>query len=67
MKISGRNQIKAKITEITQGGVMTKLLMDFNGVDLVSVITNDSTTDLNLKVGDEVTAIIKSTSVMVMK
>lgn len=67
MKISGRNQIIAKVKEISHGGIMAKVVLDFHGVDLVSVITNDSAADLDIKIGDEVTAIIKSTSVMLMK
>jgi molybdopterin-binding protein len=67
MKISGRNQIKATVKAITQGGVMSQVVLDFNGAELVSVITNDSARDLEIQVGDAVTAVIKSTSVMLMK
>lgn len=68
MKISARNQIKGRITEIKQGIVTAKVTIDIgNGNLLSSVITIDSIDDLNLKAGDEVYAIIKSTEVMIGK
>jgi molybdopterin-binding protein len=68
MKISARNQIKGTITEIKPGVVTAKIVMDIGGGNkLSSVITMDSVNDLNLTVGDTVTAIIKSTEVMIGK
>lgn len=68
MKISARNQIKGTIKEIKSGVVTAKLTIDIGGGNLLSsVITMDSIDDLNLKVGDEVYAIIKSTEVMIGK
>lgn len=68
MKISARNQLKGILTEIKPGVVTAKLTIDIgNGNLLSSVITMDSITDLNLKVGDEVFAIIKSTEVIIGK
>jgi molybdopterin-binding protein len=67
MKISGRNKLQATIKEIVQGGVMAKIVMDYKGDELVSVITNDAVEDLKLKPGDKVTALIKATEMMVIK
>ena len=68
MKLSARNQIKGVITEVTIGSVMAKVQLDIgNGNILNSMITIDSVKDLNLKVGDEVYAVIKSTEVMIGK
>ncbi len=67
MKISGRNKLAATVKEIVRGAVMAKVVMDFKGTELVSVITVDSVDDLGLKVGDEVTALVKSTEMMVIK
>jgi molybdopterin-binding protein len=49
MKISGRNQIKATVKAIAQGGVMSQVVLDFNGTELVSVITNDSAKNLEIQ------------------
>ncbi len=67
MKISGRNKIQATVKEVVKGSVMAKVVMDYKGDELVSAITVDSVDDLGLKVGDQVTALIKSTEVMVIK
>jgi len=67
MKISGRNKLQATITEIVKGGVVSKIVMDYKGDELVAVITNDSVDDLELKVGDNVTALVKATEMMVLK
>jgi molybdopterin-binding protein len=68
MEISARNKIKGTITEITLGSVMAKVKIDIgNGNVISSVITIESVTDLDLKVGDGVYAIVKSTEVMIGK
>jgi molybdopterin-binding protein len=66
MKISARNQIKGKIIEVKPGVVTAKVTIDIGGGNrLSSVITMDSVEELNLKPGDQVVAIIKSTEVMI--
>lgn len=67
MKISGRNKLQGIVKEIVKGGVMAKVVLDYKGDEIVAVITVDSIDDLGLKVGDEVTALIKSTEVMILK
>ena len=68
MKISARNQIKGIVREIKTGIVTAKITIDIGGGNqLSSVITVDSVEELNLKPGDEVYAIIKSTEVMIGK
>jgi len=67
MEISARNKIKGTIEEITLGSVMAKVKINI-GVNVISsVVTIESVTDLGLKVGDEVYAIVKSTEVMIGK
>lgn len=67
MKISGRNKLSATVKEIIKGSVMAKVVMDYQGVELVAAITVDSVEDLKLVVGDNVTALIKATEMMVIK
>jgi len=68
MEISARNKIKGTIKEITLGSVMAKVKIDIgNGNVISSVITIESVSDLELKTGDEVYAIVKSTEVMIGK
>uniref|UniRef100_A9A696 TOBE domain protein n=1 Tax=Methanococcus maripaludis (strain C6 / ATCC BAA-1332) TaxID=444158 RepID=A9A696_METM6 len=66
--MSIRNQFKGKILEIVEGQVVAKVKVDIGGGNnIVSVITLDAEKDLGLKVGDEVTVLVKSTSVMIEK
>ena len=67
MNISGRNKLTGKIKDIKAGAVMAQIVLDVNGQQVTSAITIDSVTELSLKPGDEVTALIKSTDVMIMK
>lgn len=68
MEISARNKMKGTIKEITLGSVMAKVKIDIgNGNVISSVITIESVSDLALKTGDEVYAIVKSTEVMIGK
>ena len=67
MEISARNQLRAKVTAISFGGVMAEVRLEVGGQELVAVITRASAERLRIKVGDQVVAIIKATEVMVGK
>ncbi len=68
MELSSRNQLKATIRELKLGNIMAEVVMDLaGGQQVVAAITRGSVEHLGLKVGDEVTAIIKATEVMVGK
>jgi len=68
MKISARNQLKGKVENVEIGAVMAsvKIKIDEPGV-LTALITKESAENLELKEGDVVSAIIKSTEIMVGK
>lgn len=67
MKFSARNQLKGTIKEVKKGPVSTEVVIDVNGMEVVSSITTGSAESLDLKVGDEAVAIIKASNVMVGK
>jgi molybdopterin-binding protein len=68
MKLSTRNQIKGKITQIDKSTVMARVKIDIGGGNsITSTITMDAVNDLKLKKGDKVTALIKASSVMIGK
>jgi molybdopterin-binding protein len=68
MKLSARNAIKGKVEAIHKGAVTTTVKIDVgHGIHVTSSITNDAAEDLDLKAGDSVTAIIKSSDVIVGK
>jgi molybdopterin-binding protein len=66
MKISARNQLKGTIEEIVLGVVTAKVSVRVGDNLIESVITRQSVVDLNLREGDPVTAVIKSTEIMLM-
>lgn len=66
MKISARNQLKGKVKKITEGSVNTEVIIELApGVEIAAMITKTSATDLGIKIGKEVYAIIKASNVMV--
>lgn len=66
MKLSARNQLKGVIKEIENGAVNAVVKLDIGGGNLISAtISMDAVKALNLSVGKEAYAVIKSTSVMV--
>jgi molybdate transport system regulatory protein len=68
LKLSARNQFKGKIVNIEKGIITAKVKVDVTvPVTITAVITKDAVEDLNLKVGDEVSAIVKSTEVIIAK
>lgn len=68
MKLSARNALKGKIEYLQKGAVTTTVKIAVgDGNHITSSITNEAAEDLALKVGDEVTAIIKSSDVIIGK
>ena len=63
---SARNQLQAKVKSVKLGAVMAEVVVELSdGQEIVSAITRTSAESLNLKEGDSVVAIIKSTEVMI--
>lgn len=67
MTLSARNRLKGKITELEFGGVMAHIVIRVGDNLIESVITKRSADEMKLKVGDAVSAVIKSTEVMLEK
>jgi len=68
LKISARNQLKGKVVSIEKDGVTAKVKVEIEAPTMVtSVITKEAAEDLDIKVGDEVNAVVKSTEVMIAK
>ncbi len=68
MQLSARNQLPGRITAIRTGTSMAEVDIALPGdLSIVAVITRASAERLQLQVGDDVNAIIKSSEVMVAK
>ena len=65
MKLSARNKIPARVTGITTGEATANVELDAGGVRLVASITVEAVSQLGLKEGSSVTAVIKASDVIV--
>ena len=67
-KMSARNQLAGTVKAIKKGAVMAQVTVDIGaGKTVTAAIFVDSAEDLDLKVGDKVSAVIKSTDVMIFR
>lgn len=67
MELSARNQLAGVVTAVKLGDIMAEVTVDVGGQTIVSIITRRSAERLQLRAGDPVTVIIKSTEVMLAK
>jgi molybdopterin-binding protein len=65
--LSARNQLKGTVKSVRTDGLMAEVVVTAGGLDIVSIITRSSVEALGLKEGDQVTAVVKSTEVMIEK
>lgn len=67
MKLSARNQLTGIVKTTKLGSVMAEVTVEVDAGAIVAAITRTSVESLELKPGDTVTVVIKSTEVMIAK
>jgi molybdate transport system regulatory protein len=68
VKLSARNNLKGKIVAVEKGVITAKVKIEIQvPATVTAVITKEAVEDLDLKIGDEVVAIVKSTEVIIGK
>jgi molybdate transport system regulatory protein len=68
MKFGARNALKARVTHVKTGDVMTLVKFEVSApAQMASVLTTESAEDLGLKAGDEVQLIVKAIHVLPVK
>ncbi|VUT24446.1 MAG: TOBE domain protein [Candidatus Methanolliviera sp. GoM_oil] len=68
MGLSARNKIKGVAKEIKKGEVAALVKIECSmPADITAVITKEAVEELGIKVGEEVTVVIKATEVMIYK
>lgn len=67
LDLSARNQLRGRVRAIQVEGLMAEVRIAIGDQELVAVITRSSAERLQLKVGESVFAVIKSTEVMIGK
>ena len=65
-KISARNHLRGTVEDVALGTITAKVTVRVGENMIESVITRQSVEEMGIKVGDTVTALIKSTEVMIM-
>lgn len=66
-KISARNQLKGKVSEIAKGQINAQVTVDIGGGnEITSIISLEALEELELEVGSEVTTVIKASSVLLL-
>ncbi len=68
MKIGARNKLVGKIVDIKKGTLMIQVKLEvLPEVFMSSVMTIDSFEDLDLKVGDQASIVVKAVNVLLVK
>ncbi|HLA88230.1 MAG TPA: molybdopterin-binding protein [Anaerolineales bacterium] len=66
MKLSARNVLKGKVVKLIKGAVNSEVTLELpGGIQIVSVITNQSVKNLGLKKNMEAYAVVKASNVMI--
>lgn len=65
LKFSARNQLTGTVSQITKGAVNSEVTLTLaGGTEIHSIITQEAVLDLGLKVGDQATALIKASHII---
>ncbi|MEM2341050.1 MAG: TOBE domain-containing protein [Candidatus Bathyarchaeia archaeon] len=68
LKISARNRLKGVVKSVERGDVVTKVKVEIIvPATITALISTEAAEDLDIKVNDEVEAVIKATEVMIAK
>lgn len=66
MRISARNQIKGVVLDVKKGATTSHIRVEIgSGQVITSAITNEAVDELNIKVKDHVTVVVKASDVMI--
>ena len=67
MKLSARNQLRGTVRSVNEGAAVANVEVDVQGQRLVASVTVEAVKDLALAEGDQVTAVIKASDVIIAK
>lgn len=67
MRLSARNQLRGKVSSVSAGAAIANVELDVQGQRLVASVTVEAVNELGLAEGDEVTAVIKASDVILAK
>jgi molybdopterin-binding protein len=67
VELSARNQLTGTVHSVKSGSIMAEVTVSVDAGMVTAAITDASRERLNLKEGDQVLVVIKSTEVMIAK
>jgi molybdate transport system regulatory protein len=68
LKISARNRFKGKVVAVEKDVITAKVKVEVKGPTVITaLISREAVEDLDIKVGDNVEAVVKATEVMIAK
>jgi molybdopterin-binding protein len=67
MELSARNQLPGTVVSTKLGNIMAEVVVEVDPATVVAAITRSSVEALDLKPGDKVRVVVKSTEVMIAK
>jgi len=65
MRISARNQLKGTVLEVKKGATTSHVRVDIGGKVVTASITSEAVDELGIRIGNQVTAVIKASDVMI--
>jgi len=65
--VSGRNQLIGRIIEVRLSGLLAKVVLQIGDQKIESIITSDAAREMQLRIGQNAGALIKSTEVMIVR
>ncbi|MXY25217.1 MAG: helix-turn-helix domain-containing protein [Acidobacteria bacterium] len=65
VSLSGRNRLRGVVEEVRREGLLAQVRLRIGDQSLTAVITRDAIDEVRLKRGDDATAIVKATEVMI--
>ena len=66
-KISESNQLLGRVLEIRVDGVIAQITILAGEYELTSLITADAVSELGLRTGDDIIALLKSSQIMILR
>jgi molybdopterin-binding protein len=65
MDLSARNQLKGTVKSVKLGAIMSEVVVEIGGQEIIAAITRGSVERLALQEGMEAIAVVKATDVMI--
>lgn len=67
MKYGARNAVAGEVKSVTKGDVMSLVKFDVAPCEMASVLTTESLQEMDLRVGDKVSLVVKAVNVLPVK